>query len=144
VHSTGADALWQRVEQMFAEDDRVGTALTGAVLAPAMGQHVDSEQFAAGVVDHRPGHAAPFDGSVFTDAAMTAGRCAVAIDTATIARPGLGFRATVVQASDGLAPYDFTLFEVPLATASGFETEKTAVITHSEHRDAPPGGDLVF
>ncbi|MEE2852533.1 MAG: hypothetical protein VX424_07775 [Actinomycetota bacterium] len=144
VHSTGAEALWQRVEQMFAEDSRVGNALTGAVFAPAMGQHVGSEQFAAGVVDHRPGHAAPFDGSVFTDAAMTASRCAVAIDTAALARPGLGFRAAVVQASDGLAPYDFTLFEVPLAAASGVEMEKTAVITHTEHRDVPPGGDLVF
>ena len=59
VHSTGAEALWQRVEQMFAENDGVGSALTGAVLAPAMGQQVTAEQFAAGVVDHRPGQAAP-------------------------------------------------------------------------------------
>jgi hypothetical protein len=50
----------------------------------------------------------------------------------------------VVQASDGLAPYDFTLFEVPMAAAPGLEMEKTAVITHTEHRDVPPGGDLVF
>jgi hypothetical protein len=144
VHSTGAEALWQRVEQMFAEDNGVGTALTGAILAPAVGQQVTADQFATGVVDHRPGQAAPFDGSVFTDAAMTAGRSAVAIDTATLARPGLGYRATVVQASDGLAPYDFTLFEVPLAAASGLDVEATAVISHTEHRDVPPGGDLVF
>ena len=46
-----------------------------------------------------------------TNAATTAGRSVVAIDTAAIARLGLGYRAVVVQASDGFAPYDFTLFE---------------------------------
>ncbi|OBG71236.1 MULTISPECIES: hypothetical protein [unclassified Mycobacterium] len=144
VQSTGADALWQRVEQMFASDDGVGSALTGAVLAPAAGQHIPAGQFSAGVVDHRPGHAAPFDGSVFTDAAMTAGRSAVAIDTATLTRTGLGYRAAVVQASDGLAPYDFTLFELPVAAPSALDTDATSVITHTDHRDVPPGGDLVF
>lgn len=144
VQSTGADALWQRVEQMFAADDGVGSALTGAVLVPAAGQHVPAGQFSAGLVDHKPGHAAPFDGSVFTDAAMTAGRTAVAIDTAALARTGLGYRAAVVQASDGLAPYDFTLFEVPVSAPSALDADTTSVITHTDHRDVPPGGDLVF
>jgi hypothetical protein len=144
VQSTGAEALWGRVERMFADDDGVGAALTSAVSAPAVGRHVAADQFAAGVVDHRQGQAAPFDGSAFTDAAMTAGRCAVAIDTAAVARTGLGYRAVVVQASDGLPPYDFTLFEVPMTAPAGVEDQATSVIGLSEHRDVPPGGDLVF
>ena len=152
VQSTGADALWARVEQMFAEDDGVGAALTGSVLAPALGSHVAAGQFAAGVVDHRPGQAAPFDGSAFTNAATTAGRSVVAIDTAAIARLGLGYRAVVVQASDGLAPYDFTLFETsaeaPLAAGPQVpvhvDDESSLSISGTERRDAPPGGDLVF
>ena len=137
---------------MFAEDDGVGAALTGSVLAPALGSHVDAGQFAAGVVDHRPGQAAPFDGSAFTNAATTAGRSVVAIDTAAIARTGLGYRAVVVQASDGLAPYDFTLFETSTeaSLAAGpqapvhVDDESSLSISGTERRDAPPGGDLVF
>ncbi len=152
VQSAGADALWARVEQMFAEDEGVGAALTGSVLAPALGSHVDAGQFATGVVDHRPGQAAPFDGSAFTNAATTAGRSVVAIDTAAIARIGLGYRAVVVQASDGLAPYDFTLFETsaeaPLAAGPQVpvhvDDESSLSISGTERRDAPPGGDLVF
>ena len=67
-------------------------------------------QFGAGMVDHRPGPAAPFDGSLFTNAATTAGRSAVAVERRRCPA-GLGYRAAVVQASDGLAPYDFALFE---------------------------------
>ena len=55
--------------------------------------------------------AAPLDASLFTHAAMTAGRSAVAINEAAVARGGLGYRAVVVQASDGLPPYDFAMFE---------------------------------
>jgi hypothetical protein len=144
VQSTGADALWARVEQMFAEDDGVGTALTGSVLAPAMGRHVAADQFGAGVVDHRPGQAAPFDGSAFTNAATTAGRSGVAIDTAAVARIGLGYRAVVVQVSDGLAPYDFTLFESAVQAPAAREGEPSLSISGAEGRDVPPGGDLVF
>lgn len=145
VHSTGAAALWGRVEQMFAENDGVSTALTGAVLAPGTGRHIPADQFAAGVVDHRPGQAtAPFDGAAFTNAAMTAGRGAVAIDTGVLARTGLGYSAVVVQASDGLAPHDFTLFEVPVVAPPGFEEEQTMSSGPAQRRDVPPRGDLVF
>lgn len=144
VQATGADALWGRVEQMFAEDDGVGAALTATVLVPGLGRHVAADQFAAGVVDHRPGGAAPFDGSAFTDAAVTAGRAAVAIDTAVVARSGLGYRAVVVQASDGLAPYDFILLETPVAALAGLDDEVASMISPVEGRDMPPGGDLVF
>ena len=125
--------------------DGVGTALTGAVLAPGTRRHIPADQFAAGVVDHRPGQAtAPFDGAAFTNAAMTAGRGAVAIDTGVLARTGLGYSAVVVQASDGLAPHDFTLFEVPVVTQPGFEEEKTMSTGPAQRRDVPPRGDLVF
>lgn len=145
VRSTGAEALWARVEQMFAEDDGVGAALTGSVLAPALGSHVAAEQFAAGVVDHRAGQAAPFDGAAFTNTATTAGRSAVAIDTAALARVGLGYRAVVVQASDGLAPYDFSLFEGSATeTPVCMEDEASVSVSGADGRDVPPGGDLVF
>ena len=87
---------------------------------------------------------AKHDTLVLSDADIAVGTGWLSQVTAALARPGLGFRAAVVQASDGLAPYDFTLFEVPLAAASGVEMEKTAVMTHTERRDVPPGGDLVF
>lgn len=144
VQSTGAAALWGRVEQMFAEDAGVGGVLTDTVLVPSSGAHLAANRFGAGFLDHRPGQAAAFDSSVFTSTAATAGRSAVAIDTATLTRVGLGYRAVVIQASDGLAPYEFTLFEVPLTTVAGADDEATHMISRSETPQTPPGEDLVF
>src|SRR5258707_206277 len=94
VPPTGDDALWGRVEQMFAEEhSRVADALTGTVLVPGLGRHVPVQQFGAGITDHRRGRAAPFDASLFTHAATTAGRSAVAIDETPVARLGLVLRS---------------------------------------------------
>ncbi len=61
VQPTGADALWGRVEQMFAEEHgRVADALTGTVLVPGLGRHVPVQQFGSGITEHRRGRAAPF------------------------------------------------------------------------------------
>jgi len=144
VQPTGADALWGRVEQMFAEwDGEVADALTGTVLVPGLDRHLPAQQFAAGITDHRDGRAAPFDAALFTPAAMTAGRASVAIDEAAVARRGLGYRAAVVQASDGLPPYDFALFEPRVPTATDGEDDVTSV-SGRESRDVPPRQDMVF
>lgn len=150
VRPTGADALWARVEQMFADESGGGAApgsladtLTGTVLVPTFGREIPAQQFSAGVVDHRPGRGAPFDASLFTNAAVTAGRSGVAIDTAAVVRQGLGYRAVVVQASDGLPPYDFALFEMPVTVAPGGEDEPTKMVRRTE-TDVPPGEDMVF
>ena len=141
---TGADALWGRVEQMFAEEhSRVADALTGTVLVPGLGRHVSVQQFGAGITEHRRGRAAPFDASQFTHAATTAGRSAVAIDETQIARGGLGYRAVVVQASDGLPPYDFAIFEPRVSVAPRSEDDVT-LFSGSERRDVPPRQDMVF
>jgi hypothetical protein len=144
VQPTGADALWGRVEQMFAEEHiGVADALTGTVLVRALGRHVGAQQFGAGITEHRDGRAAPFDASLFTHAAMTAGRPAVAINEAAVARGGLGYRAVVVQASDGLPPYDFAMFEPRVTVAPGSEDDST-LFSGRERRDIPPGQDMVF
>jgi hypothetical protein len=144
VQPTGADALWGRVEQMFAEwDGEVADALTGTVLVPGLDRHLPAQQFAAGITDHRDGRAAPFDAALFTPAAMTAGRASVAIDEAAVARRGLGYRAAVVQASDGLPPYDFALFEPRVPPAVDGEDDVT-LVSGRESRDVPPRQDMVF
>lgn len=52
-------------------------------------------------------------------------------------RRGLGYRAVVVQASDGLQPYDFAVF----APRTSMATSPDAATDHEE----PPGsGKLVF
>ena len=78
---------------------------------------------------HRPPRRAgrPVRRALFTPAAMTAGRASVAIDEAAVARRGLGYRAAVVQASDGLPPYDFALFEPRVPTATDGEDDVTLV-----------------
>jgi hypothetical protein len=144
VQLTGADALWNRVEQMFAEEhSQVADALSGTVLVPGLGGHVAAREFGAGVTEHRPGRAAPFDASLFTDAATTAGRSAVAIDEAAVARGGLGYRAVVVQASDGLPPYDFEVFEPRVSVTSRGDDDVT-LFSESDRRDVPPRQDMVF
>lgn len=144
VQPSGADALWSRVEQMFVEDAAIGDKLTGSVLVPTLGRSVDARHFGAGLTDHRHGAAAPFDASFFTNAAATGGRAVVAVDEVAIARSGLGYRAAVVQASDGLPPYDFALFEPPVIMAPGSDGEETTMISRAEHTATPPGEDMVF
>jgi hypothetical protein len=145
VQPTGAATLWARVQQIFAEENSdVAGMLTGTVLVPGLGRQVPAEQFSAGIMNHRRGHAAPFDGSLFTHAAMTAGRSAVAVDDVSIVRSGLGYRAAVVQASDGLPPYDFAMFESPLSVATGSENEVSTVSSQAERGVEPPGKDMVF
>jgi hypothetical protein len=144
VQPTGADALWDRVEQMFAEEhSRVADELTGTVLVPGLGRHVPVQQFGAGITEHRRGRAAPFDASLFTHAATTAGRSAVAVDETAVAHCGLGYRAVAVQASDGLPPYDFAIFEPRVSVAPRGEDDVT-LFSGSERRDVPPRQDMVF
>src|ERR1700754_1653681 len=144
VQPTGADALWGRVEQMFAEGHgEVADALTGTVLVPGKDGHVPARQFGAGITEQGDGRAAPFDASLFTHTAMTAGRSSIAVDEATVARAGLGYRAAVGQASDGLPPYDFALFAPRVAAASDGEEDAT-LSSGRERRDIPPRQDMVF
>ncbi|BBZ36009.1 hypothetical protein [Mycolicibacterium confluentis] len=148
VQPAGADALWARVEQMFLDDTAaqsggISDSLAGLVQIPALGRQVPTAQFSAGITDHRPGHAAPFDASLFTNAAVTAGRGAVAVDDLVLTRVGLGYRAAVVQASDGLPPYEFAIFEVPISIMPGSEDDATVMISRTE-RTEPPGEDMVF
>ena len=89
------------------------------------------------------GRAAPFDASLFTHAAMTAGRSSVAVDETTVARAGLGYRAAVVQASDGLPPYDFALF-APRVDVAARRRRGDARSAEGERRDVPPRQDMVF
>ena len=112
-------------------------------LIPGLDRHIPVQQFGAGITDHRRGRAAPFDASLFSHAATTAGRTAVAIDETAVARGGLGYRAGVVQASDGLPPYDFAIFEPPVSVVPRGEDEVTRV-SGSERRDVPPRQDMVF
>jgi hypothetical protein len=105
---------------------------------------VPAQQFGAGMIDHRAGAAAPFDASLFTNAATTAGRTAVAVDEPALVPGGLGYRAAVVQASDGLPPYDFAMFEVPIDVIPGSEDEVTTMISRAEGPKKPPGEDMVF
>jgi hypothetical protein len=129
---------------MFAEEhSRVADELTGTVLVPGLGRHVPVQQFGAGITEHRRGRAAPFDASLFSHAATTAGRSAVAIDETAVARRGLGYRAVVVQASDGLPPYDFAIFEPRVSVAPRGEDDVT-LVSGRERRDVPPRQDMVF
>ncbi|MCB0950864.1 MAG: hypothetical protein KDB44_16645 [Mycobacterium sp.] len=148
VRPTGADALWRRVEQMFLDETdsasrSVSDSLTGRVLVPALDRHVPTAKFSDGVTDHQRGRAAPFDASLFTDSAVTAGRGVVVVDEAVLARSGLGYRAVVIQASDGLPPYDLAVFETPLLLPPGTDGEAATLISATERND-PPGEDMVF
>lgn len=138
VQARGADALWQRVEQMLTESaGPVGDTLTRAVFVPASDRTVPEAEFSTGVTDHRPERAAPFAGTLFTDAAVTAGRSAAVLDESVMTRRGLGYRAVVVQASDGLQPYDFAVFAPRTTIAAGTDAE-------TDHDEPPGSGKLVF
>ena len=141
LHATGADALWRQVQQMLADPQSPDAdALTGAVFVPASGRTVSAAEFSAGVVERRPDGAAPFDASLFTDAALTAGRSAVVVDEPVVVRRGVGYRAAVVHAGDGLPPYDFALFAPRADVAATREAAAAAA-----EPDEPPGaGKLVF
>jgi hypothetical protein len=138
LHATGADALWRHVQQMLADPHSpAADALTGAVFVPASGLTVPAAEFSAGVIERRADHAAPFDAWLFTDAALTAGRSAVVVDEPVVVRRGVGYRAVMVHASDGLPPYDFAPFAPRSSVAP--TTEAAA------EPDEPPGaGKLVF
>jgi hypothetical protein len=137
LHATGADALWRRVQQMLADPQSpAADALTGAVYVSASGRSVPAAEFSAGVTERRPDRAAPFDAWLFTDAALTAGRSAVVVDEPVVVRRGVGYRAAVVHAGDGLPPYDFAPFAPRSAVAATREAAEP---------DEPPGaGKLVF
>lgn len=143
VRPAGGEALWSRVEQMFVEDTAIADMLTGSVLVPTLARRMSAAQFGAGMVDHRAGTAAPFDPTVFTNTATTAGRTAVAVDQPAVAPGGLGYRVSVVQASDGLPPYDFALFDAPVDSAPG-GNEFAGPFRPDTSPEPPPGGDMVF
>jgi hypothetical protein len=127
----GADALWQRVQRMFADQaGGIGEGLTGTVIL-ADGDRVSAGQFAAGMTQPRSGSSAPFDASLFTAAALTAGESAVEIAEPSLVRCGLGYTATVIQAGEGIPAYHFALFALPPSAESATEP------------DTPPG-DLEF
>ena len=140
---TGADALWGRVEQMFAEEHSGSPTRSQArcwyPACAGMFRFSSSVRASPSTATR----AAPFDASLFTHAATTAGRSAVAIDETAVARGGLGYRAVVVQASDGLPPYDFAIFEPRVSVAPRSEDDVT-LFSGSERRDVPPRQDMVF
>ena len=67
----------------------------------------------------------------------------VAIDETVVVRAGLGYRAVAVQASDGLPPYDFAIFEPAVSVAPRSQDDVT-LFSASERRDIPPRQDMVF
>jgi hypothetical protein len=138
---TGADALWRQVQRMLADpQSSAADTLTGAVFVPASGNTVPAAEFSAGILEGRPDRAAPFDAWLFTDAALTAGRSAVVVNEPVVVRRGVGYRAAVVHAGDGLPPYDFALFAPRPSVAATRETAAAAA-----ESDEPPGaGKLVF
>ncbi|MET4429533.1 hypothetical protein [Mycolicibacterium sp. 624] len=132
VAPSGAEVLWRRVQQLF--DDPavgIGEGLVDTVVQ-ADGARVSAAEFGDGMIERHTGRGAPFDASLFTHAAQTASSSAVAIDEGMVLRRGLGYRAAVIQASEGLPSYDFAVFAPP-QTMSSVDNE------------SPPGsGDLVF
>ncbi|MDH6196281.1 ABC-type multidrug transport system fused ATPase/permease subunit [Mycobacterium frederiksbergense] len=131
----GVNSLWLQAQAILDDPgSHLAGALTGGVFIQGSGQRLSPEQFNGGVLQARNGSGAPFDESLFTDTAVTAGRSAVAIDNATVARDGLGYRAVVIQVGDGLPTYDFSLFGASRTPAAEQVDE-----------DVPPGsGAQVF
>jgi hypothetical protein len=127
----GADVLWRRVRQMF-DDPGVGIGELIDSLVQADGARISAAQFGDGMIERRAGRAASFDASLFTDAAQTGGGSAVAIDEGVSARRGLGYRAAVIQAGEGLPAYDFAVFARPQTTVP------------VDNELPPSSGDLVF
>ncbi|MES3665760.1 hypothetical protein [Mycobacterium intracellulare] len=135
VRPEGAESLWGQVQAMFDDPaSGLADALTGGVLNTATDERVSPARFSAGVLENRRGPAAPFDASVFTDAAVTAGKSLVAMDERALDRRGLGYRAIVTQVGDGLPTYDFAMFAPKLAS----------VAVAAEEDSPPESGSLVF
>lgn len=141
----GADSLWQRVQTRFDDPaSGIAEALTSGVINPETGEQISPTQFNAGVLQAHSGPAAPFVAPLFTDAAVTAGCCAVAINDTAVDRHGLGYRAVVVQVGDGLPTYDFALF------ASDSQLRRLSTVARSRVSDAvdddipPEFGSMVF
>jgi hypothetical protein len=135
VHAEGADSLWTRVVAMFDDPDSpIAGALTAGIFNPVTEQRMSPAEFNGGIPQRRAGPAAPFDAALFTDTAATAGRSGVAHDDTAIDRNGLGYRAVVVQAGEGLPAYDFALF-----------ASQPAVSVAADDDDTPPESEaLVF
>ena len=138
VPATGANALWHAVERMFDDPaSGVGEELTGTVVL-SDGTNVAAAEFGSGMTEHRSGFGAPFDASLFTHAAVTAGCSALTIDTGVVARRGFGYRAAVVQAGDGLPAYDFAIW------APAANLPSAAVYSAVDDDVPPPTTGLVF
>ena len=144
VKSEGASALWSRVQAMF-DDPASGIAetLTAGVLNPSTGARVSPSEFSAGLLTPRTSVPAPFDASLFTATASTAGRSTVAYDESDVDRAGLEYRAVVVQVGDGLPTYDFAMFA---QGADSIQFEKTTQMRLPKpgDDDLPPADSMVF
>jgi hypothetical protein len=137
----GAGALWRQAQLLFADPGTgIGESLT-ATVSLADGSHVSAEQFAAGITGPRRGRPAAFDASLFSAAALTAGRSAVVIDEPTFVQRGLGYAAALIQAGEGLPAYDFVLFAPP-QPVWGDARDPTTEAARADRHDPP--GDLVF
>jgi hypothetical protein len=124
--------------------DPVARSLTGTVFVPGLGRQIPEQQFSSGVPDHRRGVAAPFSASLFTNAAATAGRAVVAVDERAVAGTGLGYRGVVVQASDGMQPYELAMFESALSVDPTRASESTRILSVADRPETLPGEDMVF
>jgi hypothetical protein len=132
VTASGADVLWGRVQQMF--DDPAAGLGEGLIdtLVLADGKRVQPAEFGDGMTARDVGRAAPFDASLFTHAAQTASSSLVTIDEGMLTRCGLGYRAAVIQAGEGLPAYDFAVL-TPARLVAPVDNELP-----------PSSGDLVF
>jgi hypothetical protein len=137
----GAGALWRQAQLLFADPGTgIGESLT-ATVSLADGSHMSGEQFAAGITGPRRGRTAAFDASLFSAAALTAGRSAVVIGEPTFVQRGLGYAAALIQAGEGLPAYDFVLFAPP-QPVWGDARDPTTAAARADRHDPP--GDLVF
>ncbi|BBZ64620.1 hypothetical protein MINS_00490 [Mycolicibacterium insubricum] len=145
VQSEGATALWGRVQAMFDDPaSGIAEALTAGVFVPTTGRQVSPAEFSAGLLDKRRASVpVPFDAALFTPAAATAGRGAVAVDEGDVARSGLEYRAVVVQVGEGLPSYEFAMFA---QAVESHEFEPTTAIRAlgTDGEDTPPSESMVF
>lgn len=133
VRAEGANPLWTQVQAMLDDPNSgIATALTATAFSTA-GEQRPSLGRLDGDDSHRStAHPAPFDASLFTDTAVTAGHSVVVIDDIAVDRRGLSYTEVVVQVGKGLPAYDFAMFA---------PTVRSVVVDD----DAPPqSGVLVF
>lgn len=136
IHPTGGDALWSRVQQTFSANGDAAAILTGAVQVSEESRPIAERDFSAGITDRCP--AAPFNPQTFSPGAATAGQSVAVINDPRVARVGLGYRAVVVQASDGLPCYEFAAF----APSSGHQVADNGLGPFSSTPETTPGPDL--